>query len=308
MPKGMVVADSGAPRFSRDGARALPGDRSAARPAPPDPERHEPRPDRASISGPRRTRISSRCSASVPMRSAREITARSFTCGQEVRPARDAGSAEREPRRGPRTRRRHVGPALPAGSRPGTQTYSDVYVIDFKTGEPAAGPEALGIAADVVIARRQVPSVFRRDNRALVHLSRRRRRAREPHRAASSPVPAGRARYAGSAAGPYGIGGMDRRRRARCCSTTSSTSGRSSRTARSARNVTGGEGRKQRRSSFRYRSLDPEERTVPTEQAAAALGDQRARRARPASTGRRASAPTARAGESRDARQGVRRR
>ena len=50
----------------------------------------------------------------------------------------------------------------------------------------------------------------------------------------------------------------------RCCSTTSSTSGRSGRTARSPRMVTGGEGRKQKL-VFRYRTLDPEQRAIPTD-------------------------------------------
>ena len=71
------------------------------------------------------------------------------------------------------------------------QTYNDVYLVDLKTGKPQKVLEHWGSAATHAVAGREVRPLLRRDERSLVHVPHRRRRAREPDREAPGAVPAG---------------------------------------------------------------------------------------------------------------------
>ena len=115
MPKGMVVSEFAPPRFSKDGARLYLG--TGAPPAAPrrserqDAGAGEGRPlelqgsaDPADAEGPR----SAGARAQLPRRRPPRR--------QAVRPARDAGSAERQRRRRSDAADRHVRRALPAGN------------------------------------------------------------------------------------------------------------------------------------------------------------------------------------------------
>ena len=139
------------------------------------------------------------------------------------------------------------------------QTYNDVYLLDLKTGKPKKVLEHWGNAATMSPGGKYVLH-FDETSRPLAHLPRRRRRAREPDR--EDPD----------------AGSSRRTTRPICRARTAPAAGRRT-TSRvllydkfdiwevkpdgtGARMVTGGEGRKQD-VTFRYRSLDPEERAVP---------------------------------------------
>ena len=141
------------------------------------------------------------------------------------------------------------------------QTYSDVYLVDLRTGKPQQGARALGRRRHRAVAGRQVRPLFRRAHRPLVHVPhRRRRRARTSPR--SSRVRFQQESTTPDLPGPYGTGGWTANDQSLLLYDEFDI-WEIKPDGTCARMVTNGEGRKQSL-IFRYRSLDPEERMVPT--------------------------------------------
>ena len=88
--------------------------------------------------------------------------------------------AERQPGRRSDARDRHVRPAVSPGNVLG-QTYNDVFLVDLKTGAAAARCSSTGSGAATMSPGGKYVLYFD-ETRQLVHLSRRRRRAHQPHR------------------------------------------------------------------------------------------------------------------------------
>ena len=230
MPKGMVVSDIAAPRFSKDGERLYLGDRRRRRRRRPIRTTRTPAPIQVDLWTLRGSAASSRCRRSATdqerQRSYRAVV---HLARQAVRAARDAGPADREP--GRRSRRaRSARPTCRTGRRSrGTRPTTTSTCVDLKTGKPKKVLEHWGSAGTTLSPGGKYLLYFDERTGHWFTLPHRRRRAREPHREAAREVPAGE-RHA-RPAGPVRRRRLDGRRQVASCSTTSSTSGKSSPTA-----------------------------------------------------------------------------
>ena len=225
MPQGMVVSEHASPRFSKDGSRIFLG--TAPPPPPPaDPDSDSARADSgrplvhqgsaAPADAARARRAGAHTAATA--RSCISPTSKFVQLATPDLPTVNPGDD-------PAQRDRDVRPALPARKCRGTRPTTTSSCSICKTGKPTTRARALGRNATTMSPGGKYLLLLRREQRPLVQLPGRRRRAREPDREArrcsfqqDNDTP--------DLPGAYGTGRLDRRRPAPCCSTTSSTSGK----------------------------------------------------------------------------------
>ena len=224
MPKGMVVSENARAALLAGRRAPLPRHRRRRRPRRADPNDKTPEPIKVDL-------WSYKDPLLQPMQQVRAEQERQPQLPrgrpprrQAVRPARDAGPAERERRRrsdAARSARR----TCPTGRRcRGTRPTTTSILLDLKTGKPKKVLEHWGSAATSMSPGGKYVLLLRRAHRPLVHLPRRRRHAREPHREVAGQASSRRTTRPTCPAPTAPAAG--RPTTSRCCSTTSSTSGK----------------------------------------------------------------------------------